>query len=391
MRIAHFIDDYSTSGGTERVASNLTKLFPEFGIEVPVVFTFLPTNSAPFFDYGVQTSIIILDKSNELLIETINHYCTKFSIDLIIFHGYHSLFFNTNLNNFENINCPIILRTAFSSQNFLKINPKYPILPNIKYNCKKLLHFYLFQKKEYKKKLAAIASSQKIVTVSKICESEILNLLSCQKSLRRNIFCVHNPILFSKPHAICKEKIVLYVGRLREKKKNSMLIVRAWETIARKCPDWKLLIIGDGELVNQIERYIEKQSVMNVELLSPQIDIQNFYQRSQIVVCTSNSDALPQVLVEGAFFSNALLTTAFDGGYTEIVENGINGFVVPKNNLLLFSQKLLFLITHDKLRESMMERSPNYAKYFYPECVMDEWLRVFNSFSKRNPTETKEE
>jgi len=391
MRIAHFIDDYSTSGGTERVASNLTKLFPEFGIEVPVIFSFIPTSPTPFFDYGVQANIIILDKANERLIEAINHYCAKFSIDLIIFHGYHSLFFNKYLKYFNNIKCPIILRTAFSSQNFLKINPKYPFLLNIKYNYLKLLNFYFFQKKDYKEKLAAVASSQRIVTVSKICETEIKNLFSFKRSLRRNVFCVHNPILFSKPQTMCKENIVLYVGRLREKKKNSMLIIRAWKTIAKKCPNWKLLILGDGELVNQIERYIEKQSVKNVELLSPQSDIQNYYQRSQIVVCTSNSDALPQVLVEGALLENALLTTAFDGGYSEIVENGINGFVVPKNNLLIFSQKLLFLITHDKLRKSMMERSPSFAKYFYPECVMDEWLRVFNSFSKRNPKETEEE
>jgi glycosyltransferase involved in cell wall biosynthesis len=383
MRIAHFIDDFSASGGTERVASNLTKLFTNHSYEVPLLFTFPPQMSKPFFDFGNLTSVVVLERENKYLIKEMNDNCKKYNIDLILFHGYHSLMFNQNLQKFQDLEYPIILRTAFSTKNFLKINPKYPILINLNYNLKKFINFHLNLKEYYQRKLEEIASTHRIVTVSEVCKTQMTELFMGNENLQRNIFCAHNPIMLPQKTTSKKQKIVLYVGRLREKKKNSMLIVRAWEVIAKECPEWRLYIIGEGELKIIIRKYIHDHNIPNVQLLSPQKNIQDYYAKSQIVVCTSNSDALPQVLVEGAYYSNALLTTEFDGGYNEIVLNGLNGFVVPKNNLREFINKLLFIMNNEKIRKSMMDASPSLTKKFSPECVIKEWENIISSILKK--------
>jgi glycosyltransferase involved in cell wall biosynthesis len=383
MRIAHFIDDFSLSGGTERVASNLTKLFSNNNHEVPLLFTFPPEMPKPLFDYGDLIRIFFLEMENKHLIKTINENCNYHNIDLIIFHGYHSLMFNKNFQQYQDFNYPIILRTAFSTKNFLKINPKYPILTNLNYNLNKLINFHLHLKKCYKKKLEEIGSTGRIVTVSEVCKSQMIKLFKGNENLQRNIFCAHNPIMLPKQTRSKKQKVVLYVGRLREKKKNSMLIVRAWEVIAKECQDWKLFIIGEGELKMEILNYIKDNNIPNIYLLNPQKNIQDYYAQSQIVVCTSNSDALPQVLVEGAYYSNALLTTEFDGGYNEIVENGVNGYIVPKNNLEEFVNKLLLIMNNGEIRKSMMVASPRFTKKFSPECVLNEWENIFSSISHK--------
>jgi glycosyltransferase involved in cell wall biosynthesis len=386
LSISHFIDDYSLSGGTERVASNLTNLFTKNGHNVPAIFSFTPINIVPFYDYGKEVKFISFAKNDDKILEKINSKLIEFSIDVIIFHGYHTLFFNNHFSNIRLLSAKIILITHYSTQNFLSINPKLPIYKNLLFNISKYLRFYFVDKKKYKRKIINILEFGKIVCVSERCTNELIHYIGINSPYSKNIFTIHNPLLITPPsfENNKKEKVVIYAGSLREKKKNSMLIINAWEEIYKFCPQWSLWIIGEGELKSEMVSYVYLNKIRNVVFLGLKRNIEDYFNKSQIITCTSNSEGLPQVLVEACFLKNVIISTSFDGGYKEIVENGVNGIVVQKNNHKLFGKYLLNLINNEELRTKMLSQSNSILDKFRDSIIIEKWNNLLFSAAKHS-------
>lgn len=378
MRIAHFIEDYASYGGTQRVASNLSQIMKESGEFVPIVFSFKSSPNGSFYDYGYDTKFIILNKNSQELIIEINRICNENKIDTIIFHGYHLLFFTEELQEIQLFNCRIILITAFSSQNFLRINPKYPIWKNIFSNSLKYINFQLNDKRKFKKRLTEILKFGSIVCVSEKCHEELIKLFKENLELKEKIHFIYNPLshLTNNNESYCKTNTVIYASRLRESKKNSMLIVRAWKVISDDFLNWHLIILGDGELEVEMKNYVKKYALSNVHFRGVVNNVADFYKESKIAVLSSNSDALPQSLVEAAYYSNVLLSTAFDGGLNEIIENEYNGYIVPKNNLVQFAIKLKKLMSDEFLLTDMSQKSRLISQKFNTLSILNKWQEL---------------
>lgn len=386
MRIAHFIEDYASYGGTQRVASNLSQIMKESGEFVPIIFSFKSSLNGSFYNYGSDTKFIILNKNSQDLTVEINRICNEHKIDIVIFHGYHLLFFIKGFRDIHLFNFRIILRTAFSSQNFLKINPIYPIWKNIFRNSVKYINFQFNDKRKYKKRLTEILRLGNIVCVSKKCQEELKELFNNDLELKEKIHYIYNPIahLTNDNASYCKTNTIVYASRLRKSKKNSMLIVRAWKVISNDFPNWQLVILGDGELEVEMKNYVKKHALSNVHFHGVVNNVSKFYKESKIAVLSSNSDALPQSLVEAAYYSNALLSTAFDGGLNEIIENGYNGYIVTKNNFSEFAIKLRILMTDEFLVRDMAKKSRILSQKFNTLSILNQWQKLLYHEATRN-------
>lgn len=381
FRVAHLINDHLQYGGTERVASNLTTLFRTAGIDVPVVFSFTSSKSEPFYNYGQATQFFQLKKDSPQLIKEINAVCRQFHIDVLIIHGYHLLFFLPNLDRVADLIARVILVTHFSSRNFMRINPKYPLYSHIVDNASKAWSFYLYQRPFYRKRLTQILEHGRVVCVSEQCSLELKGMFRDRMGFQERIQCIYNPIILPQTIPTVKENIVLYASRLREKKKNSMLVVKAWAKIFRNNPGWQLLILGDGELRNDMLEYVRRNRIGRITFGGVQRNITPYLQRAQISICSSNSDALPQSLVEAAYCGNALVSTAFDGGVREIVYHGLNGYVVPKNSHRQLAHRIEMLLNDSACRKIMQDNSRYIVHRFNSETILSKWLELISLHS----------
>ena len=78
-------------------------------------------------------------------------------------------------------------------------------------------------------------------------------------------------------------------------------------------------------------------------------DTQHIISQSDIVILTSQSEGLPVVLLEYGLNKKPLVSTNV-GEIPLIIENNVNGFVVPNYDSDAFYQSLLKLIENDELR-----------------------------------------
>jgi len=116
------------------------------------------------------------------------------------------------------------------------------------------------------------------------------------------------------------------------------------------CP--MLTIVGDGPLRKKIESDLEFLDLTSiVKLVGLKDNVHELLSESDIFVMSSKWEGLSVALIEAC--ASGLPIVATDAGSNrEIVENGVNGIIVPINNPDALSEGLYKMITDHKFREA---------------------------------------
>lgn len=93
----------------------------------------------------------------------------------------------------------------------------------------------------------------------------------------------------------------------------------------------------------------------------------------------ADSEGLPKSLVEAAASGLPIVTTDTIG-CREVVEDGVNGFLVPVKSVEPLAKALMKLIENEELRQTMGEQSRKRAEQeFANELVIEQTLKVYSS------------
>jgi len=147
-----------------------------------------------------------------------------------------------------------------------------------------------------------------------------------------------------------KEKILIAVGSLSSQKGFSMLI-QALSKI--EFNDWKFLIIGEGSLRESLEKLITEYNLEeNVFLIGKKSNIFDYYEKASIFVLSSLYEGFPNVLAEA--MSHGCASVAFDckTGPSEMINDGVNGYLVEANNIEVLRKKIVLLMESKEKRQS---------------------------------------
>ena len=117
---------------------------------------------------------------------------------------------------------------------------------------------------------------------------------------RERLTAMLNPMLpTQEPAKTPKEKIVLYAGRFQRCHKRIDRLLKIWKRIEQQNPEWRLVIVGDGEERGDLEKQARRLKLQRIEFAGYQYDVTPFYRRATFVCLTSNFEGLPMCLMEG--------------------------------------------------------------------------------------------
>jgi glycosyltransferase involved in cell wall biosynthesis len=155
-------------------------------------------------------------------------------------------------------------------------------------------------------------------------------------------------------------------------------MIKIWERVHQIHPDWTLDFYGEGEEKDKYAPLIESLNI-NFVIHEPTGNIHKEYCNSSIAILTSISESFALVIPEE--MSCGLPVVSFDCPYGpgDIIKDGINGFLIPPNNVDLFVEKLCLLIEDEKLREKMGKAGIEYSRRFSAEIVMPQWKNLFEN------------
>lgn len=177
-----------------------------------------------------------------------------------------------------------------------------------------------------------------------------------------------------------KYNIILgFVGRLSPEK-GLIYLIKATKVIAEEFPNILLLIVGEGELLEELNRETITLGIeRNVRFLGPRSDINEILGILDIFVLPSLREGLPLVLLEAAASSLPIVATDV-GGNNQVVKHGINGLLVKHGDAAPLYNALKQLIHNNKMRQDFGRKSYNlFINNFTIEKMIKEYENIYQS------------
>lgn len=175
-----------------------------------------------------------------------------------------------------------------------------------------------------------------------------------------------------------KEKTAIVVARFDEDTKRISLALKAWREIEKESQyqDWKLQLVGDGRDMPFYRYLVEKWNLQRVEFTGQQNPME-YYRRASIFLMTSSAEGWPMVLMEAAQMGTPVVAMDSFGALHDIVEDGVNGRIVPNNDLPAFVKALKEIMTNDNFRYNLSMQSINHCKQFQINNIVEKWMQLF--------------
>ncbi|AYX86019.1 group 1 glycosyl transferase [Acinetobacter baumannii] len=174
-----------------------------------------------------------------------------------------------------------------------------------------------------------------------------------------------------------EHKTILCVGRLTYQKGFDLLIP-SWSKVAHKLDGWKIIIVGTGEDEANLKEMAVNYGVSDsIIFAGQQKNMDPFYRQASFFCMSSRFEGLPMVLLEAQSFGLPLVAFNCNTGPSDIIENGVNGYLVESLNVSELANKLLDM-SKKPLDEyvEMVNLSKLNSRKFYLENILNQWLNI---------------
>jgi len=153
-------------------------------------------------------------------------------------------------------------------------------------------------------------------------------------------------------------KLVM-IGRLTKQKGQAVALVALKDL---RDFDWKLEIVGEGELKGCLEKMVKRYNLTErVRFLPPSDQIPKILADHHILLMPSLWEGLGIVVME-AMASGRLVIGSRVGGIPELIKDGETGFLVKPNDAKSLAKKLRWCFEHTTEVENVARAARNYAR-----------------------------
>ncbi len=191
-----------------------------------------------------------------------------------------------------------------------------------------------------------------------------------------------NPKYFGNPLPEDREKAVMHHARLVDFK-NQPMLVRAFLKVHEKHPDYCLKIYGpdshDGTK-EILEKLIKDNNAGDfVHLMGSSSTLEKEIPKGEIYAYSSDYEGMPNSLLEAMAMGMPVVATDCPcGGPGEIIDDGVNGFLVPVGDEDALADRMLRLIEDKELSQRFSENARKIEEIASIEAVYTQWKDYLN-------------
>lgn len=176
-------------------------------------------------------------------------------------------------------------------------------------------------------------------------------------------------------------KKAMAVGRL-EHQKGFDILISCWQEIARRFPDWKLDIYGEGACREALQQQIDTLYLGDkVKLCGRHDNIMEVYPRYSLHLMTSRYEGLPMTLIEAQACGLPSVVFNFQYGASDIVTDGHNGLIVEQGNTELFTEAVIKMLSSEALRKEYGTHALAVGKRYSKENIFKKWIKLIEEIA----------
>jgi len=190
-----------------------------------------------------------------------------------------------------------------------------------------------------------------------------------------------NPTLLEHgPVPIPATPRLVHIGRIVEQKGQAILI-QAVARLLERGYDFELVMIGGGLMRSEIERLIDELGLRGRVRLTGYLNNQEVFQEilaARALVMPSFAEGLPVVLLEALALGRPVITT-FIAGHPELIEPGVNGWLVPAGAVEPLAEAIAEVLTSDPAHLERMGRAgaARVAEQHDPRIAVEKLMDLF--------------
>lgn len=167
------------------------------------------------------------------------------------------------------------------------------------------------------------------------------------------VHCGVEPELFNPVTHAGEGNRLLYVGRLSAAKGLPVLL-ESLVSLRSQFPQLRLTVVGDGEDRAELEALTQKlglAEMVNYVGYQSQAEVRDVMQQTDVFVLPSFAEGVPVSLMEAMAAQVPVVTTRI-AGISELVEDGVSGYLVPPGNQTALREAIANLVTQPERRNS---------------------------------------
>lgn len=172
---------------------------------------------------------------------------------------------------------------------------------------------------------------------------------------------------------------LILTGRLVEVKRIDICL-RAIKNVVERIPGIRAVIVGNGNLHNELQGLVGNLGIEgNVSFVGHQDDIENWLRQSKIFVLTSDSEGLSLSMIE-AMMCGLPVVVSDVGDLADLVEDGINGYLVPRRSPDQFAARIIELLTDARRLEVFSKAARRSALRYETQATIQRWDSILANY-----------
>ncbi|MEV4641102.1 glycosyltransferase family 4 protein [Actinoplanes sp. NPDC049548] len=184
-------------------------------------------------------------------------------------------------------------------------------------------------------------------------------------------------------------KIVVAAGRLDPIKRYDLL-VRAFAKVVTERPDWTLRIYGSGGQSTPLGILIADLGLQNhVFRMGSYTPLDAEWVKGSIAAVTSDKESFGMTIVEAMRCGLPVVSTRCPVGPQEIIQDGVDGLLVPMGDVDAIAGALLRLMNDQELRTELGRAALENSARYDPVSISARYEQLFEQCRANGPRRTR--
>lgn len=205
------------------------------------------------------------------------------------------------------------------------------------------------------------------------------NAVYFRKKLKTPIRIIYNPLELNGKEGqalrVAKEDLIVSVGRLM-RQKNQKMMIRAFCEVHKKFPTYKLVIFGDGDFREELERLSEELGLLDyVRLPGNCTDIYDKISLARLFVISSDFEGMPNALIEAMGLGLPVISTKVSGA-TDLIIDGVNGELVDIGDEIQLAKRMAAILCDESLQIKYGRNAIKICDALNNKKIAEKWLKL---------------
>ena len=176
-----------------------------------------------------------------------------------------------------------------------------------------------------------------------------------------------------------KEKLIVMAAYFNDNKAPDVLL-RAWKSIHMRFPDWRIEMLGNGE-VERFRKMSEEMGLHDSVSFSGYVtgeQKETVFRKASILCLCSYEEGFPMVAIEAWAYGICLVTTPV-GGLPDVLELGRNALTFVFGDSDALAKCLEQLMGSEEQRQAMANYSRHFVyEHFSMDIINEKWQNIYN-------------